>query len=231
MLGLKKYHRAAKQRQWQQQAGVTGPQRSQQPQKSRVQFNQLMPDIERKVNEHIFFYPPAMIEGNRKAEDWVSEATSRFGQALQRLHVAQAKEAEFLGQAQEREASNHPLTSQETEVFHAKLALCSKAVADSLTFIKEFKAQQNGFRDGQPSQPCTQACHNARDQKHDLSTSPPGRQTPESPRLWTSRSKNGQCFRIISRPHLSPYDVSSSTPSNTWSFTAVTCSISQELRS
>jgi hypothetical protein len=163
MQGMKNYQQAAKQRHMQQQqqqqqaaqaaqqqqqaqaqaqaqAGVPGQQQSQQPQNNSVQFTQLMPDIQNKVNDQSFYYPPAMIEGTRQAEDWLREAKARFGQALQRLQVARTKKAEFQRQA------------QQMEVFNSKLAQCSKAITESQTFMEKFKAQQNEFRNAQPSQ-------------------------------------------------------------------------------
>ena len=183
MQGMKNYQQAAKQRQMQQQqaaqaaqaqaqqqaqaqaqaaqqqsaqqAAIAGQQQPQQPQSSSVQFSQLMPEIQQKVNEHTFFFPPAMIEGTRQAEEWLREAKARFGQALQRLQVARTKKAEFQRQAQQRQASGNPLTPQEMEVFNSKLAQCNKAITESQTFMEKFKAQQNEFRNAQHSQQYT----------------------------------------------------------------------------
>ena len=157
MLGLKNYHRAAKQRQRQQQAGVTGPQRSQPPHESRIQFNQLMPEIQQKVNEHIFFYPPSVMEEMRKAEDWLGEAKSRFGQALQRLQVAETRKEEFQRQAQRRLAAGSPLTPQMMDISNTKFAQCDRAIAEPQTFIEKFRAQQNELRNAQPSQQRTRS--------------------------------------------------------------------------
>ena len=133
MQGMKNYQLAAKQRQLQQQqsarqtaqqsaaqGGVTDQQQQNQPHNQGVQFNQLMPEIQQKVNEHTFFYPRAMIQGTRQAENWLLEAKARFGLALQRLQVARSKRAEFKRQAQERLTSDNPLTPQEMESFPFK---------------------------------------------------------------------------------------------------------------
>ena len=163
MQGMKNYQLAAKQRQLQQQqarqaaqqlaaqGGVTDQQQQNRPHDKGVQFSQLIPEIQLKVNEHTFFYPPAMIKGTRQAEDWLIEAKARFGLALQRLQIAKSKRAEIKRQAQQRQTSDKPLTSQEMEVFNSKLAQCNKVITDSKTFAAKFTAQQNEFRDT-PSQ-------------------------------------------------------------------------------
>ena len=164
MQGMKNYHLAAKQRQLQQQqaaqttgqsaaqGSVTGQQQSAQPPNRSVQFNRLLPEIQQEVNEHTFFYPPAMSKGTRQAADWLREAKARFGQALQRLQGARSKKAELQRQAQQRQTSDKPLTPQETEVFKLKLAQCNKAITESQTFMENFTAQQNEFRNAQSSQ-------------------------------------------------------------------------------
>ena len=174
MAGMKNYQQASKQRAMQQQQAAqaaqqqsppepaqqqpAAPGQQQQPQQtqnSSVQFNQLMPEIQSRVNEYTFFFPPAMIEGTRQADDWLREAKARFGQALQRLQVARQKKADFQKQAQTRQAQAHPLNPQELEVFNSKLAQCNKAITESQTFMEKFKAQQNEFRNAQSSQQYT----------------------------------------------------------------------------
>ena len=119
-----------------------------------------MPDIQQKVSEHIFYYPPSVMEEMKKAEDWLSEAKARFGQALQRLQVPETRKEQFQRQVQQRLASGSPLTPQMMDIFNTKLAQSDRAIAESQTFIEKFRAQQNGFRDGQPSQQYTQAYPN-----------------------------------------------------------------------
>ena len=180
------------QRPTQQQAGATGQRQVPQPQSSRIRFNQLTAETQRQVNNHTFFYPPSVVEEMRKAEDWWSEAKARFGQALQRLQVAETRKEEFQRQAQQRLAAGSALTPQIMDIFNTKIAQCDRAMNDSHALIEAFRAQQT---------PITPQCNSrqdpafqnlqatTRDQKHDLSTSPPGRETPESPHLWTSRCR------------------------------------------
>ena len=140
------------QRPTQQQAGATGQRQVPQPQSSRIRFNQLTAETQRKVSNHTFFYPPSVVEEMRKAEDWLSEAKALLGQVLQRLQVAETRKEEFQHQAQQRLAAGSPLTPQMMDIFNTKLAQCDRAMNESHTFIKAFRAQQNEFRTAQPSQ-------------------------------------------------------------------------------
>ena len=115
-----------------------------------VNFSQLLPEIQRKVNEHHFYYPPAMTKGTEPAEVWLREAKARLGQAMQRLQVAKQKKAEFQRTAQQRQAAGNPLTQEETGVFNNKIAQCDRAVNESTLFMKKFTEQQDQFRGAQP---------------------------------------------------------------------------------
>ena len=123
MLALKSHIEAARQMQMHQQegaqsaqqstghqAGASGQQQSQQHRSSRVHFSQLMSETQRKVKNHTFFYPPSVVKEFRRAEDGLSEAKARFGQAIQKLQVAETKKEEFQRQAHRRLASGTPLT-------------------------------------------------------------------------------------------------------------------------
>lgn len=171
MAGMKQWQQAAKQRQLAQQnsqqqsnQSQANPQASKPPVQaptapgapaqgatnSALQFSQLMPEIQRKVKEQHFYYPPAMTKGSEPAEVWLREAKTRLGQALQRLQVAKQKKAEFQRQAQQRTQQGNPLNAQEQEVFASKVAQCDRAVAESTSFMKKFNEQQEQFRAAQP---------------------------------------------------------------------------------
>ena len=143
----------------QPQAGATGQRQVPQPQSSRIRFNQLTAETQRKVNDHIFVYPPSVMEEMRKAEDWLSEAKARFGQALQRLQVAETRKEEFQHQAQQRLAAGSALIPQIMDIFNTKIAQCDKAMTELQTVIENFTAQQNEFRHA-PSQRHAQPCSN-----------------------------------------------------------------------
>lgn len=134
------------------QPGHGGPGQPAAPQGSNsgVQFGQLLPEIQRKVNEQHFYFPPAMTKGTEPAEVWLREAKARLGQALQRLQVAKQKKTEFQRQAQQRQQAGNPLNPQETEVYNNKIAQCDRAVNESTSFMKKFNEQQEQFRAAQP---------------------------------------------------------------------------------
>ena len=143
----------------QPQAGASRQRQFPQPQTSRIRFNQLMPETQRKVNHHTFFDPPSVVEEIRRAVDGLSDAKARSGQAIQSLQVAETKEEEFQRQAHLRLASGTPLTPPIAHIFYAKVAQCDKAMTDLQTFIENFTAQQNEFRHA-PSQRHAQPCPN-----------------------------------------------------------------------
>lgn len=87
-----------------------------------------------------------MIEGTRPAEDWLREAKARYGQALQRMHIAQTKMKEVNQTATQRQAAGNPLNAQEQESYRNKITQCKKAISESQSFMEKFKEQQGQFR-------------------------------------------------------------------------------------
>jgi hypothetical protein len=138
------------------QAGQQQPQQQQQPgSNNSLSFNQLHAEVQQKVNDQHFYYPPAMMEGTKQAEEWLREAKARYGQALQRLHIARNKKQEFEKQARARQQAGNPLTTEEQQIFTSKVAQCNKAITESQTFMEKFKQQQNDFRNAISSQQYT----------------------------------------------------------------------------
>jgi hypothetical protein len=95
------------------------------------------------------------MEGTKQAEEWLREAKARYGQALQRLHIARNKKQEFEKQARARQQAGNPLTTEEQQIFTSKVAQCNKAITESQTFMEKFKQQQNDFRNAISSQQYT----------------------------------------------------------------------------
>lgn len=163
MQGMKNFQAAQKRRQLQQQQAAqqaasggqpvqAQPVQNQAPPQSgnALQFNQLHADIQEKVNQLKFSYPPAMIEGTKQAEDWLREAKARYGQALQRMQVATAKMDELKRQVAARQSQGNPLNQHEQEAFRNKLSQCQKAITESQNFMEKFRQQQNDFMQKQP---------------------------------------------------------------------------------
>ena len=121
---------------------------SQQPaaQNTAVTLNALLPEIQNKVNQQRFFFPPAMQENTAPAQVWLSEAKARFGQALQRQQLATQKKFELQKAADTRRSQGNPLNPQEHQGLQAKLAQCDRAIKESLNFMEKFREQQEGFK-------------------------------------------------------------------------------------
>lgn len=203
MQGMKNFQIAAKRRQQaaQQaaqgvQAGQAGqpgpgqmPQQPQQPQPANnVQFTQLLPDIQDKVNSLTFFYPPAMIEGTKQAEDWLREAKGRYGQALQRLQIATQKMNDLKQQVAQRQQQNNPLNASEQEGFRSKVQQCQKAITESQNFMEKFRAQQSDFRAQQPQhqyQKQQQAQQGSSGEAQPPSSAGGMQQTPQGPPAYS----------------------------------------------
>ena len=141
-----KMHQQRKQQMAQAAQATSGPQRATQGSATNVSFNQLNPEIQKRVNDARFYFPPAMIPGTAAAEEWLKEAKARYGHALQRSEIARAKKAEFQRQGNMRESGGNPLTQQEREVYNNKVGQCDKAIQESESFMAKFKEQQVGFR-------------------------------------------------------------------------------------
>lgn len=119
---------------------------------SAITFSSLLPEVQQRVNQQTFYYPPAMTEGTRPAEQWLQEAKARFGQAIQRAQMAKQKKAELQRAAQSRQQSGNPLNQDEQNGLNAKLAQCEKAIRESQSFMEKFKEQQETFRGAPRSQ-------------------------------------------------------------------------------
>lgn len=117
-----------------------------QPASSAVTFSQLMPEVQARVNQHTFYFPPAMTEGTKPAEQWLQEAKARYGQAIQRAQMAKTKKNELQRAAHNRAQSGNPLTQAETDGLNAKIAQCDKAMRESQSFMEKFREQQEQFK-------------------------------------------------------------------------------------
>ncbi|RMD43043.1 hypothetical protein DV735_g2091, partial [Chaetothyriales sp. CBS 134920] len=135
MQGMKNYQMQVKQRA---------------PAQGSAAFSSLSEEVQAKVNAHHFILPPQMPAGSKQAEDWLRQAKSRYGQALQRMNAAQQKKVELERQYQMRVNSGNPLNQQELDIYNSRLTHCNKAISESNTFMDKFRAQQNEFRSKKP---------------------------------------------------------------------------------
>jgi transcription initiation factor TFIID subunit 12 len=151
MQAMKQYQAKARaQGQGQGQPVQPGVARPQPGGNATVSFDRLSPEIQERVNQTRFIYPPAMIEGSKPAEDWLREAKARYGHALQRSEVAKQRKNEIQKQASLAMQSGNELTPQQKENYNQKIAQCQKAISESESFMAKFKEQQAQFQRNQP---------------------------------------------------------------------------------
>jgi transcription initiation factor TFIID subunit 12 len=86
-----------------------------------------------------------MTEGQPNAENWLREAKSRFGQALQRLERAKQRKAELQRTLVARQQMG-AATPEDINMFNIKIQTCQKAIAESDSFMIKFEEQQQSFR-------------------------------------------------------------------------------------
>jgi hypothetical protein len=120
------------------------------PQNISVKVFQLTPEVQWKVTEHTFYYPPALIQGTIQAEDWLVEAKARFGHAILRHQFATSTKAESQKMIQQRliqqrQATYVALDWEKIDKSNSNLARCNETIIESWDLIKRFKTQQNGF--------------------------------------------------------------------------------------
>lgn len=128
------------------------PQPQPQPSSGAVTFAQLQPEVQARVNQQTFCFPPAMTEGTPHANQWLQEAKARYGQAIQRAQMAKGKKTDLQRAAHVRQQQGNPLTPEEQNGLNAKLAQCDKAIRESQSFMEKFKEQQEQFRNARPQQ-------------------------------------------------------------------------------
>ena len=112
-----------------------------------TQFNQLYPQVQAKVDNFKFAFPPRTDPSSEGGITWLKEAKIRMGQALQKNEIGRQKSTELTKEFQERQASGNPLTTAEIDAYNAKQNQCKKYMDDSRKFINQFQQQQVEFRD------------------------------------------------------------------------------------
>lgn len=127
------------------------PQLPQQPQQPRqplgaTQFQQLLPQIQAKVNGLSFVYPPKVDKA--QAEAWLNDAKLRYGIALQKQELGKAKLNELRQAYQQRQSAGN-LTPEEMQDFKNRQVAANKLFQEGSEFFIKFKEQQDSFRVGQ----------------------------------------------------------------------------------
>jgi hypothetical protein len=141
MTGMKQWNAKAAQQAGQQNSTSTTSHGS----SNATTFEQLNPVIQARVNATQFIYPPKMTEGQANAENWLREAKSRVGQALQRSELAKQGKAELQRNLAARQQAG-AATPEEINMFNTKIQKCQKAITESDNFMVKFREQQQSFR-------------------------------------------------------------------------------------
>ena len=110
-----------------------------------IAFEQLNPAIQARVNATQFIYPPNMTEGQPNAENWLREAKSRFGHAIQRSEEAKQRKIDLQRNLAARQQAG-VVTPEVMDLVNTRIQQCQKAIAEADNFIIKFREQQQSFR-------------------------------------------------------------------------------------
>ncbi|BAE63322.1 unnamed protein product [Aspergillus oryzae RIB40] len=142
MKGMRAFqqNRQLQQQQLQGQPGQPG----QRPQSVNPQtFNQLLPQIQQKVNSLQFSLPPNISQ--EQAQSWLPEARLRYGIALQKQEIGRARVAELRQQFSQRQAAGN-MTQEELQEFKNRQLAAEKLYREGGDFLTKFKEQQENFK-------------------------------------------------------------------------------------
>ncbi|PYH44981.1 putative transcription initiation factor TFIID subunit 12 [Aspergillus saccharolyticus JOP 1030-1] len=122
------------------QQGQPGPR----PQSVNPQsFNQLLPQIQQKVNTLQFFLPPNI--SNEQAQTWLPEAKLRYGIALQKQEIGRVRIADIRQQFTQRQSAGN-MTQDEVQDFKNRQLAAEKLYREGSDFLTKFKEQQESFK-------------------------------------------------------------------------------------
>lgn len=139
--------------QQQAQAAVAAQQGQpvQRPQAANPQsFNQLLPQIQQKVNTLHFFFPPNI--SKEQTQTWLPEARLRYGIALQKQEIGRARMNELRQQFAQRQSAGN-VTQEEMQEFKNRQMAAEKLFREGSDFLNKFKEQQESFKAQQQNQP------------------------------------------------------------------------------
>ncbi|KAB8236778.1 transcription initiation factor TFIID subunit A-domain-containing protein [Aspergillus alliaceus] len=145
MKGMRAFqqNRQLQQQQLQGQPVQSG-QSGQRPQSVNPQtFNQLLPQIQQKVNSLQFSLPPNISQ--EQAQSWLPEARLRYGIALQKQEIGRARIAELRQQFGQRQTAGN-MTQEELQEFKNRQLAAEKLFREGGDFLAKFKEQQETFK-------------------------------------------------------------------------------------
>jgi transcription initiation factor TFIID subunit 12 len=135
---------AAAAQQGQQRAQATNPQ----------SFNQLLPQIQNKVNNLQLFLPPNI--SKEQTQTWLPEARLRYGIALQKQEIGRARLAELKQQYNQRQSAG-TLTQEDMQEMRNRQMAADKLFREGCDFLNKFKEQQETFKAQQQNQQLNRA--------------------------------------------------------------------------
>ncbi|EAW09202.1 putative transcription initiation factor TFIID subunit 12 [Aspergillus clavatus NRRL 1] len=112
-------------------------------------FNQLLPQIQQKVNGLQFFLPPNI--SKEQIQTWLPEARLRYGIALQKQEIGRVRISEMRGQFAQRQAAGN-LSEEEVQDFKNRQLAAEKLFREGSEFLNKFKEQQETFKAQQNQQ-------------------------------------------------------------------------------
>ncbi|KAJ5538001.1 hypothetical protein N7513_005949 [Penicillium frequentans] len=106
-------------------------------------LNQLLPQIQAKVNSLNFYLPPNVTQ--EQVQTWIPEARLRYGIALQKQEVGRARLADLRQQYSQRQASAN-MSQEEVQEFKNRQLAAEKLFREGSDFLNKFKEQQESFK-------------------------------------------------------------------------------------
>lgn len=141
---------ALQQQQAQAAAAAQQGQPVQRPQAANPQsFQQLLPQIQQKVNSLHFFLPPNI--SKEQTQTWLPEARLRYGIALQKQEIGRARMNELRQQFAQRQSAGN-VTQEEMQEFKNRQVAAEKLFREGSDFLTKFKEQQESFKAQQQNQ-------------------------------------------------------------------------------
>ncbi|KAL1961517.1 hypothetical protein VTN77DRAFT_1658 [Rasamsonia byssochlamydoides] len=156
MKGMRMFQQRMQQQQ-QAQAAAAAAQQGQQPRAQATNpqsFNQLLPQIQNKVNNLHFFLPPNI--SKEQAQSWLPEARLRYGIALQKQEIGRMRLAELKQQWNQRQSAGN-MTQEEMQEFKNRQMAAEKLYREGSDFLNKFKEQQESFKAAQQNQQLNRA--------------------------------------------------------------------------
>ena len=112
-------------------------------------FQQLLPQIQTRVNSLNFFLPPST--NQEQIQGWLPEARLRYGIALQKQEIGRARMNELRQQFAQRQTTGN-LGQEEMQEFKNRQLAAEKLFREGSDFLTKFKDQQEGFKAAQQNQ-------------------------------------------------------------------------------